>query len=73
MIQTVLIFTICFLLLAILVGFGALLLTAGFNSKDQAFFEVMKKVKSWRHPVSYNTNDKKCLLIENKNTDKKDE
>lgn len=43
MIQTVLIFTICFLLLAILVGFGALLLTAGFNSKDQAFFEVMKK------------------------------
>lgn len=74
MIQTILTFVISFLLLAISVGFGALLLTAGFNRKDQDFFKAMEKFKSWKHSASYNDKNKRKFLLDNKkNIDKEDE
>lgn len=66
MIQTILTFVISYLLLAISVGFGALLLTVGFNRKDQDFFKAMEKFKSWKHSASYNDKNKRKFLLDKK-------
>ena len=73
MIQTILTFVISFLLLALSVGFGAVLLTVGFNRKDQDFVKAMEKFKSWKHSASYNDKNKRKFLLDKKNTDKEDE
>ena len=74
MLQILLILALCFLLIVISLCVGGSLLSAGFYSKDRDFMEFMNKFNSWKHSTfSYSTDNEKSLLLENDNTNKKDE